>query len=73
MANKMKQLLENIKDMSLQERALLAHCLISSLDQTQDDEVDDAWAVIAEKRFAQIESGEVGVLSWEQIKKEIKA
>jgi putative addiction module component (TIGR02574 family) len=73
MASKMKQLLENIKYMSLQERAMLAHCLISSLDQTQDDEVDDAWAVIAEKRFAQIESGEVGVLSWEQIKKEIKA
>lgn len=72
MSFKMKQILENIKDMSLKERAVLAHCLISSLDQMQDDGVDDSWAAIAEKRFAQLESGEVSAISWNQIKKEIK-
>ena len=73
MSSKIKQVLENIKDMSLQERAVLAHCLISSLDQTQDDGVDEAWADLAEKRFAQIESGAVKPISWQQIKSEIKA
>lgn len=72
MSDKMKQVLENIKGMSIQERAMLAHCLISSLDQCQDEDVDDAWATIAEKRFNEIEAGEVAVLSWEQIKNGIR-
>lgn len=72
MSDKMKQVLENIKGMSIQERAMLAHCLISSLDQSQDEDVDDAWATIAEKRFNEIEAGEVAVLSWEQIKNGIR-
>lgn len=72
MSDKMKQVLENIKGMSIQERAMLAHCLISSLDQSQDEDVDDAWAAIAERRFKEIEAGEVTVLSWEQIKKDIR-
>jgi len=72
MSAKMKQVIENIKDLSSDEKALIAHCLISSLETKQDDIVDDAWAAIAETRFSELMSGSVQGVSWEEIKKEIK-
>ena len=57
---------------SADERALVAHCLISSLEKQQDENVDEAWAELAEKRYAELVSGEVKPLSWEEVKKEVK-
>ena len=67
-----KQVLENIKELSSQEKALVAHCLISSLESKQEDGVDDAWAELAEKRLQELKSGSVKAVSWEDIKKSIK-
>ena len=72
MSNKMQQVLENIKGLSLRERATLAHCLISGLDQANDEGVDEAWAELAESRFAQLQSGDVTAVTWDQIKNSIK-
>jgi len=72
MSDKMKQVLENIKGLSPHEKGTLAHCLISSLDQTNNDDVDDAWAELAEARFSQLESGEVKPITWEKIKLGLK-
>jgi putative addiction module component (TIGR02574 family) len=72
MSDKMKRVLENIKELSPHEKATLAHCLISSLDQASDENVDDAWAELAEARFAQLESGEVQPITWEKIKLGLK-
>ena len=72
MSAKMKQVIEELKDLSAKERALLAHCLISSLEQQQDDGVDQAWAELAEKRYSELESGAVQAVTWDKIKKEIK-
>ena len=72
MPDKMRRLLEDIKELSARERATLAHCLISSLDQIQDEDIDEAWAELAEKRLSELESGKVKAVAWEQIKKGIK-
>lgn len=72
MSDKMKQILENIKELSPHEKAMLAHCLISSLDQANNDDVDDAWAELAEARFSQLESGEVKPITWDKIKLGLK-
>ena len=50
MLDKMKWILENIKTLSPHEKATLAHCLISSLDDANEENVDDAWLQIAESR-----------------------
>lgn len=50
---------------------MLTSCLIPNIDQSQDEHVDDAWADIAIKRFKDMESGVVTVISWEQIKKDV--
>ena len=68
----MRQVIENIKKLSSDERAFVAHCLISSLENKQDDGVDEAWLELAEKRFSELESGSVQGVTWDEIKKDIK-
>jgi len=67
-----KQVIENIKDLSPDERALVAHCLISSLESRQDEGVDEAWAELSEKRLIELKSGEVKGVSWRDIKNKVK-
>ena len=72
MSAKVKQVIENIKNLSADEKALVAHCLISSLEKKQDEDVDEAWADLAEKRYSELSSGEVRGVDWDSIKKDIK-
>jgi len=67
-----KQVIEKSKHLNPKERALVAHCLISSLETKQDEGVDQAWADLAEKRYEELISGKVEPVSWEDIKKDIK-
>ena len=67
-----KQVIENIKGLSPDERALVAHCLISSLESRQDEGVDEAWAELSEKRLTELKSGEVKGVSWGDIKNKVK-
>ncbi len=55
------------------ERAWLAEELIASLDQGKDSAVDSAWAAEIERRIAEVESGEVETLSWEDARARIRA
>ena len=71
-AMSIKQVLENTRHLNSSEKALLAHCLIASLDSVQEEDVEDAWFTIAEKRFKQMESGEVKGISWDEIKADIQ-
>jgi len=68
-----KQAIENIKEFSIIERALVAHCLISSLETEQDQGVDGAWSALSEKRLSEFESGAVKGVSWQDIKNEVKS
>ena len=72
MSEKFKQVIENIGDLTSDERALVAHCLISSLEIKHDDSVDEAWGELAQKRLLELESGTVKGVSWGDIKNNIK-
>ncbi len=67
-----KQVIENIENLSSDEKALVAHCLISSLEVKHDDSVDQAWGALAQQRFTELESGTVQGVSWNEIKNKIK-
>ena len=67
-----KQVIENIENLSSDEKALVAHCLISSLEIRHDDSVDQAWGELAQQRFSELESGEVSGVFWNEIKRKIK-
>ncbi len=47
------------------ERALLAEHIIASLDE--DNEIESAWAVEVERRVAEIESGTVVGMPFEEV------
>ena len=71
MSANIKRFIEESKHLNAHERALVAHCLISSLETRQDEGVDFAWAELAEKRYTELVSGKVEPVSWEDIKKDV--
>lgn len=68
----LEQVIEVTKELSANDRALLAHCLISSLEKTQDDDVDAAWSLVAEQRLDELKTGKVQGISWDEIKTKLK-
>jgi hypothetical protein len=67
----LKQVIENIEELTSSEKALVAHCLISSLEIKHDESVDNAWAELAEKRFSELEAGVVKGVSWSEIRNRV--
>ena len=68
----MKQIVENIKELTPDDRIFITHCLISSLESKQDDNAEEAWSELAEKRFSELESGSIQGVTWDEIKRETK-
>ena len=68
----LRQAIETTKSLNSNDKALLAHCLISSLDSTQDEHIDNAWSELAENRYTELVSGTVEASSWESIKKSVR-
>ena len=66
-----KQVIQDIGELSSDEKALVAHCLISSLEVKHDDSVDVAWGELAEKRLLELESGVVKGVSWDEIRNKV--
>ena len=71
MSAMLKQVIENIEHLSSGEKAMIAHCLISSLEVKHDDSVDEAWGKLAQQRFSDLESGSVQGVSWSSIKNKV--
>ena len=66
-------MLENIEQLSTKEKALAAHCLLTSMDTKVDHDVESEWLKLAEARSAEIESGAVKTISWEEIEKDLNS
>jgi putative addiction module component (TIGR02574 family) len=71
MSPNFRHVIEEAKHLNPNERAIIAHCLISSLESNQEDYVDSAWADLAEKRYDELISGKVNPVTWEEMKKDI--
>ena len=69
MTTKADFILNEALSMSPAERAMLAHCLISSLDQPKDKNVDAEWIKLAQKRLTDLENGSVKPVSGSQLNK----
>ena len=68
MTSKAEFILNEALSMSPADRAKLAHCLISSLNQPKDKNVDVEWIKLAQKRLVDLKIGRVKPVSWETIK-----
>ena len=68
MARDLKKLFREAFDLPESDRATLAGLLIESLEAAPDPDVEEAWAAVAERRWRQIESGDVQTIPWEEVR-----
>lgn len=66
-----ESLLEKAMAMSLEERALIARCLIQSLEAPCFQSVEDQWLQLAQQRLTEMECGKVKPVGWDEIKNKI--
>lgn len=58
-------------DLSESERATLAGLLIESLEGAPDPDVEAAWAAEIARRVADLDSGKVQGIPWEQVRQRL--
>ena len=73
MGNKGKKVLEEALTLPPEDRAELAATLIDSLDEKEDEAVDEAWRREIQRRMREVESGVVKTIPWSEARKQILA
>jgi putative addiction module component (TIGR02574 family) len=68
----LKEVMESARALTVREKAFMAHCLISSLETKHDEDVDNAWKELADRRCDELLSGKISGISWEEMKKQIR-
>ena len=71
MTKTVKELYEEASTLDEKQRADLAGLLLESLDSERDPDVEQAWATEIKTRIAQIDNGEVDLIPWEDVKREM--
>jgi len=68
MARSARELFEEAMRLDPQERATLMRLLIDTLDAESEEGVEDAWRVEIERRMAELDSGAVEAVPWEELR-----
>ncbi|WP_395342473.1 addiction module protein [Ningiella sp. W23] len=71
MSEALKNLMDSIDQLSTKEKALAVHCLLSAMDGRADDDVEQEWLLLAEKRSNELENGKIRPTTWDQIKQKL--
>lgn len=73
MSGKGQKLLEEALALPADERADMAATLIDSLDEREDEAIEEAWAREVKRRIQEVESNEVKTIPWSEARKRILA
>ncbi len=68
MAKSARDLFAEAMKLAPEERETLMRLLIESVDAEPDQGVDDAWRVEIERRMAELDSGTVQTIPWEELR-----
>jgi putative addiction module component (TIGR02574 family) len=68
-----KKILDDIVQLPIDEQLELAEKVLSNLDQEPSKEVDAAWRAEVRRRIAQIKSGGVTCIPWEEAREQLWA
>ncbi|HEV7427530.1 MAG TPA: addiction module protein [Thermoanaerobaculia bacterium] len=68
MSRNLRDQFRDLFELPESERAMLAGLLIRSLEPPPDPEVEEPWAAEAERRWCEIESGEVETIPWDEVR-----
>jgi putative addiction module component (TIGR02574 family) len=67
-----KKVLSDALELPEHQRAEIAAKLLESLDPTEDEGVDEAWAIEIERRCAALDSGEAVTSDWKEFRARIE-
>ena len=67
-----QQLLQSVLALPDSDRAEIAASLIRSLDEDVDEDVDAAWALEIQRRIQSIDRGEVKLVPWDDVMREMR-
>lgn len=68
MARDLRKVFREAFELPESERATLAGLLIESIEAPPDPDVEEQWSIEAERRWRQIEAGEVETIPWEEVR-----
>lgn len=68
MAKSARELFEDAMKLDPEERATLTRLLIESVDAESEEGVEDAWRVEIERRMAELDSGTVQTVPWDELR-----
>ena len=68
MARSARDLFDEAMRLDPQERGTLMRLLIEALDAETEAGVEDAWRVDIERRMAELDSGSVETIPWEEVR-----
>ena len=71
MGRSARELFDEAMRLGPEERATLMRLLIEALDAETEQGVEDAWRVEIERRMAQLDSGSVQAIPWEEVKERL--
>ena len=71
MARSARDLFDEAMRLEPQERATLMRLLIEALDADTEEGVEDAWRVEIERRMADLDSGSVETIPWEEVRAQL--
>ena len=63
-----RKLFEEAMRLDPEDRAALAGLLIESLDPESEEGVEEAWVAEVERRMAELDSGTVQTIPWEELR-----
>lgn len=67
----MQNLIDNIDKLKPVEKGFVAQYILASLDNSHDQDSEKKWAELVQKRYREIETGQVDTLSWDEIKQKV--
>ena len=67
----MNRVIDDIQILSQDEKSSLMKLLIASMDETHDKDSDEQWANLANKRYEEINSGQVETVNWNHIRQQV--
>ncbi len=68
MARSARELFEEAMRLDPEERAMLVRLLIEAFDADMEEGVEEAWRVEIERRMAELDSGAVANIPWEEVR-----
>lgn len=71
MAKDVTALFRDASELSERDRATLAGLLIESLEAEPEPDVEAAWSAEIERRIADIDSGDVKTVPWDEVRRRL--